>query len=157
MGNTNNGCYCSRKQTENEICYSHKNRNFSCDNIIYLPKKVNLIQLQNKNINDTTINESYDSINDNKNKKPNHSKHKSTSLKSKASTSSTLSKQKPLSNNNNPNIKLMQHTNISNNYPFSPIKPKTKPNPNSNNQYPSLIGLSSLLEKKINNLLIKKS
>lgn len=169
MGNNNHGCYCSRKQTENEICYNYKNRNLSCDNIAYLQHKINLIQIKNKNLNDTSINETYDSIKENKQNYQNNSKHKTNSLNSQRSISSKHSKSMPFSNNiTNINLIYNNQNFLSKDISLTQLKPKpnklnkankVKRNPKSINSHlcPSLIGLNSILEKKINSLLIQTS
>ena len=152
MGNNNEVCNCARKHTEKEICYTKRNRSLSCDNMIIDNKKIHLVKVENKNIIDTILNESDTIINDNTNE------HKICSVRNKREK--VISKNELNSRNN---IGLAYDTRNE----TSKVNTKTKSkhlnkSKNSSHRndsliYPPLIGLSSILEKKINGLIIQTS
>ena len=154
MGNNNNVCNCARKHTEKEICYTKRNRALSCDNMIIDNKKIHLVKVENKNIIDTILNESDTTINDNTNE------HKICSVRNKKEK---LINKNELNSRNN--IGLAYDTRNDTSKPNTKTKSKhSNKSKNSSHRnrndpliYPPLIGLSSLLEKKINGLIIQTS
>jgi hypothetical protein len=152
MGNNNDICNCARKHTEKEICYTKRNRALSCDNMIIDNKKIHLVKVENKNIIDTILNESDTIINENT------IEHKICSVKNKKEK--VINKNELNSRNN---IGLAYDIRNNTSKANTKTKSKSKYSNKSKNSsyrndpliYPPLIGLSSLLEKKINGLIIQ--
>ena len=154
MGNVNDACNCTRKHTEKEICYTKRNRVFSCDNMVIDSKKINLFKIQNKNIIDTILHESDNYINDNTNQ------HKARSINNKNDKLIKTSKKNELNSRNNIeliNVKHKDSSRVSKTKSRHSNKSKTNSHYKNPLLYPSLIGLSSVLEKKINGLIIQTS